>query len=62
MHINELRRRAGVAIRLAFDDDERGFNQLIGYVSEIDTMALQDLGQAAKNLGDAIDTVLGGHA
>jgi hypothetical protein len=58
----EMDRRAGVAIRMAFkcrSDDERGFDALRAYVTEIGAEAdLNRLYAASEALGDAVMDVL----
>jgi hypothetical protein len=55
----EMNRRAGVAIRMAFRDDERGFDALRAYVAEIGAEAdLNRLYAASEALGDAVMDVL----
>jgi hypothetical protein len=55
----ELARRAGVAIRLAFNDEERGHDSLERYLAEMDDADLEALRGATEHLGDAIGDVLG---
>ena len=60
MQASELSRRAGVAIRLAFKDDERGYKQLAGYLEEMPNHAVSALEDAAKVLYDVAGEVLEG--
>lgn len=56
----ELRSGAVVAVQLALDGaDARGWEQLLGYVAELDDPDLEELQEAASRLGDAASEILG---
>ena len=56
--LSELDRRAGVAIRIAMQDDEYGRNQLARYMEELDDAGLERLCEAVGRLSVAAEDAL----